>query len=598
MNNNKITNSIINVGVVDNNIDLFEGQYKVPNGMKYNSYIILDDKIAVFDTVDSDFTHDWLDNLSSTLGSRQPDYLIVQHMEPDHSGNVEKFINYYPNSKIVVNSKTLVMLKQFFNFDVDNRAILVENGQTLSLGKHTLQFYFAPMVHWPEVMMTYDVTEKTLFSADAFGKFGASDNEEWLTEARRYYIGIVGKYGTQVQNVLKKLSSLQVDIICPLHGPVLKDNISSYIKAYDTWSSYQPEEDGIVIAYSSVYGNTKNAVLKLENMLKQKGASKIAIYDLARTDMSYVVAESFRYSKLVLATTTYNADIFPFMNEFIDHLTERNYQNRTVAIIENGSWAPIAIKVIKEKLSKSKNISFTENMVTIKSAVKKETLEALELLSDELCVDYIARSSDKADKNNLKALFNIGYGLYVVTSSDGKKDNGLIVNTVSQVADNPNRICVVINKSNYSHHIIKQSGKMNVNCLSVEAPFSVFKNFGFVSGRNHNKFADYETYRADNGLVFLANYINSFMSLNVEQYLDIGSHGMFICSVSEARVINDKETMTYAYYHKNVKPKPETEGKKGYVCEICGYIFEGNDMPDDFQCPLCKHGKSDFKKLV
>ncbi len=593
-----ITNDIKYIGVNDRNIDLFEGQYTVPNGMAYNSYVIGDEKIAVMDTVDAAFTHEWLDNLENALAGREPDYLIVQHMEPDHSANIVQFTKRYPNAKIVASAKAFVMMKNFFGTDFSEKSVVINDGDTLSLGKHTLTFVAAPMVHWPEVMMTYDSTDKVLFSADGFGKFGALDAEEdWACEARRYYFGIVGKYGTQVIRVLKKAAELDIKIICPLHGPVLSENLEYYIGLYNTWASYQPEDDGIVIAYTSVYGNTKKAVMKLAEQLKANGCPKVVVSDLARCDMAEAVEDAFRYSKLVLATTTYNAEIFPFMREFINHLTERNYSNRTVAFIENGSWAPTAAKIMKNMLDASKNLNFAENTVKIISALSEESTAELTALANELCKDYLAKESATADKNNLDALFKIGYGLYVVTSNDGKKDNGLIVNTVTQVTDNPNRIAVTINKQNYSHHVIKQSGKMNINCLSVDAPFSVFENFGFVSGRNKDKFANSEPLRSDNGLVFLPQYINSFMSLKVEQYVDLDTHGMFICSVTEARVISDRETMTYNYYHANVKPKPETEGKKGYVCKICGFVYEGDTMPDDYICPLCKHPASDFVKI-
>ncbi len=593
-----ITHDIKYIGVNDHAIDLFEGQYAVPNGMSYNSYVIVDDKIAVLDTVDINFTHEWLDNLQNALGNRNPDYLIVQHMEPDHSANIMNFAKTYPEAKIVASAKAFQMMKNFFGTDFEQTRVVIAEGDTLSLGKHTLTFAAAPMVHWPEVMLTYDSTEKVLFSADAFGKFGALDVEEpWADEARRYYIGIVGKYGTQVQNVLKKAAGLDINTICPLHGPVLSDNLGYYLNLYNTWSSYQPEEEGIVIAYTSVYGNTKKAVLQLADKLKSNGCPHVTVYDLARCDMSAAVSDAFRYSKLVLATTTYNAEIFPFMREFIAHLTERNFCNRTVALIENGSWAPLAAKVMGKMLENCKNLTFAENSVKILSALNEESTAELNALADELCKDYLAQQDSTANKNDLTALFNIGYGLYVVTSNDGKKDNGLIVNTVTQVTNTPNRIAVTINKSNYSHHVIKQTGVMNINCLSVDAPFSVFEKFGFVSGRNVDKFADCTPLRSDNGLVFLPRYINSFMSLKVEQYIDIDTHGMFICSVTEARVLSDRETMTYTYYQNNVKPKPETEGKKGYVCKICGYVYEGDTLPDDFVCPLCKHGAADFEEI-
>lgn len=594
-----ITADIRYVGVNDHQVDLFEGQYVVPNGMAYNSYVILDEKIAVMDTVDIHFTHEWLDNLASVLGDRKPDYLVVQHMEPDHAGNIANFVKTYPNAAIVANAKTHAMMDQFFDLDASVKRVTVENGGSLSLGKHNLTFVFAPMVHWPEVMVTYDSTDKVLFSADGFGKFGANDvEEEWDCEARRYYIGIVGKYGAQVQNLLKAASGLDIQIICPLHGPVLTENLGHYLNLYNIWSSYAVESDGIVIAYTSVYGHTKAAVELLAAKLKEEGCPKIVIHDLARTDMAEAVEDAFRYGKLVLATTTYNAGIFPFMHDFIHHLTERNFQNRTVAFIQNGSWAPMATKVMKDMLQGSKNLTYANTEVTIKSAMKADAKEAITALAAELCKDYIAQSEELADKNDLTALFKIGYGLYVVTCNDGKRDNGLIVNTVTQLTDTLNRVAVNINKKNYSHHIIKQTGKLNVNCLSVEAPFSVFQRFGFQSGRSADKFDGFEPLHSGNGLAFLPRYINALLSLEVESYVDLDTHGMFICRVTEARVMSDKETMTYTYYQKNVKPKPQTEGKKGYVCKVCGYIYEGDTLPDDFICPLCKHGAADFEPIA
>ena len=593
-----ITKDIRYIGVNDHSIDLFEGQYVVPNGMAYNSYAILDEKIAILDTVDAAFTHEWLDNIQNTLGNKTPDYLIVQHMEPDHSANILSFIKVYPNATVVSSAKAFAMMKNFFGTDFSDNRIVVAEGDTLSLGTHTLTFVTAPMVHWPEVIVTYDSTDKVLFSADGFGKFGALDVEEdWACEARRYYIGIVGKYGAQVQALLKKAAGLDIQIICPLHGPVLTENLGYYLNLYNTWSSYQPEEEGIVIAYTSVYGNTKKAVLQLADKLKAKGCPKVVVNDLARCDMAEAVEDAFRYSKLVLATTTYNAGIFPFMHEFIHHLTERNYSNRTVAFIENGSWSPLAAKVMRGMLEDSKNLTFADNTVRILSALNDESSAQLDALADELCREYLAQQNTTANKNDLSALFKIGYGLYVVTSHDGKKDNGLIVNTVTQVTNTPNRIAVTINKANYSHHVIKQTGKMNINCLTEEAPFSVFEAFGFVSGRNVDKFANCEPLRSDNGLVFLPRYINAFMSLKVEQYVDLDTHGMFICSVTEARVLSDKNTMTYTYYQNHVKPKPQTEGKKGYVCKICGWVYEGDPLPEDIICPLCKHGAADFEPI-
>ena len=592
-----ITNDIRYIGVNDHAVDLFEGQYPVPNGIAYNSYVILDEKIAVMDTVDQNFTHQWLDKLTAVLAGRKPDFLVVQHMEPDHAANVDKFLSLYPEATVVASAKAFGMMKGFFGTDYADRRLIVGEGDTLSLGKHTLTFVTAPMVHWPEVIVTYDSYDKVLFSADGFGKFGALDVEEpWEDEARRYFIGIVGKYGAQVQALLKKAATLDIQMICPLHGPVLKEDLGHYLNLYDIWSGYRVESEGIVIAYTSVYGNTKTAVELLAQRLKEKGAPRVVVHDLARCDMAEAVADAFRYGKLVLATTTYNADIFPFMKTYLHALTERNFRNRTVGLIENGSWAPMAAKIMKNILSESKDLRYTDTTVRIRAALNDESRQQIEALADELCVEYLARM-EETNKQDMTALFNIGYGLYVVTSRDEGRDNGLIVNTVTQVTNTPNRVAVTINKQNYSHHIIQKTGVMNVNCLDVTAPFSLFENFGFRSGRTVDKFAGIEELRSDNGLRFLPGHINSFLSLQVERYVDLGTHGMFVCAVTEARTCGSRETMTYTHYQNHVKPKPQTEGKKGFVCKVCGWVYEGDELPADIVCPLCKHGAADFEAI-
>lgn len=381
-----ITKDIYYVGVNDHDLDLFEGQYVVPNGMAYNSYVIVDDKIAIMDTVSAGFGEEWLSNIQRILGEKTPNYLVIQHMEPDHSANILHFTTAYPEAKIVASAKAFVMMKNFFGTNFADRQIIVGEGEQLSLGTHTLTFYTAPMVHWPEVIVTYDAMDKVLFSADGFGKFGALDaDEDWACEARRYYMGIVGKYGTPVQTLLKKAAGLEIQIICPLHGPVLTENLSYYINLYHTWSSYQPESEGVMIAYTSVYGNTKKAVEVLEDQLKANGCPKVVVADLARCDMAEAVEDAFRYDRLVLATTTYNGDIFPFMKTFLEHLTERNYSNRTVAFMENGSWAPVATKWMKAMLEKSKNITYTEHTVTILSALNEESIASVYQLAEELC---------------------------------------------------------------------------------------------------------------------------------------------------------------------------------------------------------------------
>ena len=595
-----IEKDIYYVGVNDHQIDLFEGQYIVPNGMAYNSYIIKDELIAIMDTVDQHFTEEWLKNIENVLDGEKPTYLIIQHMEPDHSANIINFLKRYPDTYVVGNAKTFKMMEQFFHEEIKHR-LVVNDGDSLNLGKHTLTFVFAPMVHWPEVMVTYDSFNKVLFSADGFGKFGALDvEEEWDCEARRYYIGIVGKYGAQVQALLKKATTLDIEMICPLHGPVLSEDLGHYLKLYDIWSSYQTETEGVAIFYTSVYGHTKEAVELLAEELKKNGTPKVVVADLAREDMAECVEDAFRYGKIVLATTTYNAGIFPFMDTFIEHLKERNYQNKKIAFIENGTWAPMAAKIMKEKFANSKNITIVEPSIRILSALNDENREQIAKLALDLSAEYKAHKEiEEARETELdpKALFKIGYGLYVVTSNDGKKDNGLIVNTVTQLTDTPLRVAVNINKLNYSHDVIKKSGVLNVNVLNQEAPFSAFQQFGFASGKDKDKFADEEVeLRSENGLRVLPNYINAFFSLKVEQYVDLGTHGMFICSVTESKTINNIETMTYNYYQANVKPKPETK-KKGFVCKVCGYVYEGDTLPEDIVCPLCKHGAADFEEI-
>ncbi len=381
-----ITDDIKYIGVNDHQVDLFEGQYKVPNGMSYNSYLILDDKVAVLDTVDEGFFDEWMENLKRELGNRTPDYLIVHHMEPDHSSNIKAFMDAYPSVTLVASAKAFMMMKGFFGTDYADNQLVVGEGDVLSLGQHTLTFATAPMVHWPEVIVTYDSTDKVLFSADGFGKFGALDvQEEWVDEARRYYIGIVGKYGMPVQALLKKAKALDIQMICPLHGPILKENLGYYLEKYDRWSSYQPEEDGVVIAYTSVYGNTKQAALQLQEALQAQGCGKVTVFDLARCDMAQAVSAAFEYSKLVLCTTTYNGDIFPYMREFITHLTERNFQNRTVGFIENGSWAPVAANIMKKMLEQSKALTLAETTVTVRSALTEDNRQDINTLAQEMC---------------------------------------------------------------------------------------------------------------------------------------------------------------------------------------------------------------------
>ena len=598
-----ITKDIRYIGVNDHAVDLFEGQYVVPGGMCYNSYAIVDEKVAIMDTVDRGFTHQWLDNIQNTLGGRKPDYLVVQHMEPDHSANIANFLKVYPEATVVSSAKAFVMMKNFFGDDYADRRIVVGEGDTLCLGKHTLTFVGAPMVHWPEVIVTYDSYDKVLFSADGFGKFGALDVEEdWADEARRYYIGIVGKYGAQVQALLKKAAGLDISIICPLHGPVLTENLGYYLNLYDIWSSYRVESDGIVVAYTSVYGHTKAAAELLAQKLADKGCPKVVVHDLARCDMSKAVEDAFRYGKLVLATTTYNADVFPFMKEFIHHLTERNFQNRTIGLMENGSWAPTAAGLMRAEFQKLKNCTILDEGLTIKSSLKEAQLSQMDVLAQAIydSMDHPAPAvHEDAKPIEQNAMFSLSYGLYVLTARDGEKDNGCIINTVMQQTDTPKRISITVNKANYTCDMIKKTGVFNVSVLSQDAPFAMFQHYGFQSGRDVDKFADAKTTpRAINGVCYVPACTKAFLSGKVIQTIEFETHILFIADVTEARELSNVPAMTYSYYFENVKPKPAALAEqKGWVCKICGYVYEGETLPADFICPLCKHGAEDFEKL-
>ena len=486
------------------------------------------------------------------------------------------------------------MVENFFpNLTVKN-SLVVTNGQKLSLGSHTLTFVFAPMVHWPEVMMSYEEKEKVLFSADAFGKFGALDSQDnWVDEARRYYFGIVGKYGNQVRNVLKAAKELDIKLICPLHGPVLSDDLQKYLDLYELWANYESEKDGIAVFYTSIYGHTKEAVDLLVEEIDKRAVPHV-VYDLARTDMSLAVSEAFRYSNIVLATTTYNADIFPYMRTFIDKLVERNFQKKTIALMENGSWAAMANKIMKEKLSGCKDLTFNSNPVTINSSLNVTTTEQVKTLASQL-TEAFKTPVIKSNEVDPKALFNIGYGLYVVTCNDTVKDNGLIVNAVTQLTSTPCVVAVTINKMNYSCDVIKKTKQLNISTLDQSAPFDIFKRFGFQSGKDVDKFVGFnDTDRSSNGLLYLTKHSNSFISCKVINTMDLSTHVMFICEVVQSARLSSVETMTYNYYQSNVKPKPEVK-KNSYVCKVCGYVYEGESLPEDYICPTCKHPASDFQ---
>lgn len=597
------------IGGNDRRLALFENVYPIPSGVSYNSYIIIDDKITVLDTVDKSVSSQYFENIAHVTCGKAPHYLIINHMEPDHASTVEEFAMRYPDTVLVANVKTVAMMKQYFGFDVDSRVKVVKEGEILDIGRHKLTFVNTPMVHWPEVMMTYDATDRVLYSADAFGTFGAIDGSIFadevdfkhtkLDDARRYYTNIVGKYGVQVQAALKKASTVKVDMICPLHGYVWRKNINWFIDKYNKWSTYTPEVSGVLIAYASVYGNTENAASILANKLSEKGVKNIAMYDVSVTHASYIVSEAFKYSHIVFASTTYNAGIFVNMENLINDIVAHNLKGRNIALIENGSWAPTSGNLMREALSKLGGTRFIGDTVTVKSSVKESTESALELLAETIAAEFKSEpvvTSNKVDNN---AMFKIGYGLYVLTAKTDKH-NGCIVNAVAQVTDTPKKIAVTVNKSGYTHDQIKQTKEFNLSILTVNAPFETYKDFGFVSGRDADKITGRtDISYSDNGLAYLNSNVNAMISGKVIQSIDLGTHTMFIAEVTEAKTLGAEKSVTYDYYFDNVKPKPAVaaEKKKGYVCKICGYVYEGDSLPSDYICPLCKHGADDFEPL-
>ncbi len=607
----KVTDDLTWVGGNDRRLAMFEGVYSVPEGVSYNSYLLTDEKTVLFDTVDKAVTQVFFENIAAVLGDRKLDYLVIHHMEPDHSFAISELIYRYPNVKFVCNAKIASMIKQFFYFDIESNAIIVKEGDVLNTGKHNLTFLMAPMVHWPEVMVSYDSTDKILFSADAFGTFGALNgtlfadevdfNRDYLDEARRYYTNIVGKYGPQVQALLKKAASVEIEMICPLHGFVWRKNISNYVSLYDKWSRYIPEENAVMIAYASVYGNTENAAEILSCRLREQGI-KTVMFDVSVTPASNIISEAFRSSHFVFASTTYNAGIFVNMESLIYDLVAHNIQNRHVAIIENGSWAATSGKLIRAEFEKCKNITFIENTISIKSSLKNSQLEEIDAMVSAI-IETMPKKEEANDSVKIanEAMFKLSYGLFVLTAKDGEKDNGCIINTAIQITSNPKRISIAVNKANYTHDMIMKTGIFNVTIFTVDTPFSVFKNFGFSSGRDCDKFADFEqTGVSENGLKYINNSTNAVISAKVIESYDYETHTMFIADVTEAISISNAASVTYQYYLDNIKPKRNAESsevKKGYVCKICGYVHEGDELPDDFICPLCKHGAEDFVKL-
>ncbi|MBO7402030.1 MAG: flavin reductase [Lachnospiraceae bacterium] len=615
-----VTEDLIWVGGNDRRLAMFEGVYSVPDGVSYNSYLLLDEKTVLFDTVDKAVGKVFFENLEHALGGRKLDFVVVSHMEPDHSATLSSLLLRYPEAVVVCNSKCFDMMKNFGFADDNVKPYIVGEGDILNTGKHEFTFVMAPMVHWPEVMMTFDKKDGTLFSADAFGSFGALNGNlfadevdffaDYLDEARRYYTNIVGKYGVQVQAVLRKAANLDIKRICPLHGFVWREKLGDYIEYYDKWSSYTPEVNGVMIAYASVYGDTENAAEILATMLRERGA-KVTMYDVSVKPASEVVAAAFKYSNLVFASTTYNAEIFVRMDETIRDLVAHNIMKRTVAFIENGTWAAQSGRKMRALFENCKEISFIEQTLSLKSSLKQEQRAELEALADAIMITVPgavaekpveAAASGTAGANDPNALYKLSYGLFVVTTRDGGKDNGCITNTAIQVASNPNRMAIAVNKTNYSHDLIAKTGLVNISVLTESAPFDLFTRFGFSSGRDTDKFAGYDAVkRTPNGLLAITEHTNAVFSGKVKEIVDCGSHSLFLLDITESEVLSSEPSVTYAYYFDHIKPKPKksTDGEKKtkWVCKICGYEFEGEELPDDFICPLCKHGKEDFEKV-
>ena len=609
-----VTNDLVWVGGDDRRLAMFEGVYSVPDGVSYNSYLLLDEKTVLFDTVDEAVQKVFFENVAHTLAGRKLDYVVVQHMEPDHSATLEGILLRHPEATVICNKKTETMIYQFFGADLKMNVQLVGEGDTLKTGRHELMFLMAPMVHWPEVMVTYDTADGILFSADAFGTFGALNGAlfadevdffgDYLKEARRYYTNIVGKYGTQVQALLKKAATVEIHMICPLHGFVWRRGIGDYLVKYQQWSRYEPEVTGVMIAYASVYGNTENAANILACRLRDLGI-RTTVFDVSVTASSEIVAAAFEYSHLVFASTTYNAGIFISMDELLRDLASHNLQNRTVAFIENGSWAATSGKLMKEIIGSLKNMTVLEQTVSLKSSLREAQLDDIGALAEAIAATMpkkltpadAADAPASVDKN---ALFKLSYGLYILTARDGEKDNGCIINTVTQLTDTPSRFMIAVNKQNYTHDMILKTGKFNISVLTQEVPFQVFRHFGFQSGRDVDKFADApECVRSANGVYYVPKYANAFISGTVIETHDYGTHTMFVADVTQAQILSEVPSVTYTYYFDHIKPKPAPvdEKKKGFVCKICGYVYEGDELPEDFICPLCKHGAADFEPL-
>ena len=609
----KIQDDLFWVGANDRRLAMFEGVYSVPDGVSYNAYVLLDEKTVLFDTVDKAVSRVFFENMAAVLQGRKLDYVFVHHMEPDHSAVLEEVVMRYPEVQVVCNAATKKMIQQFFDFDIDSRWVEAKEGEVFSTGRHNFCFVKAPMVHWPEVMVSFDTTDGILFSADAFGTFGALNgamfadevdfDRDYLDEARRYYTNIVGKYGQQVTSLLTKAAMLDIKMVCPLHGFVWRKNIGYFIDKYLHWASYTPEETGVMIAYASVYGNTENAAEILAVKLREKGI-KTRIFDVSVTPASDIIAAAFRYSHLVFASTTYNAGIFVCMEALLSDLVAHNLQNRTVALLENGSWAPTSGGLMRGMLEKCKNMNILDTSLTIRSALKESQLPQLEAVADALAETILPKvdADAKPAVVDNSAVFKLSYGLFVLTARENGKDNGCIINTAGLLTDNPKRIQIAVNKANFTHDMIKRTGVFNVSVLNQDAGFAMFKQFGFCSGRDTDKFASvsYDC-RTENGLRYIPENCNAVLSGKVLEAYDWGTHTLFIAELVEAKNLGNVPSMTYQYYFDHVKPKPApvaatAEKKPSWVCKICGYVYEGEELPADYVCPLCKHGPEDFEK--
>ena len=614
----KVTEDLTWVGADDRRLACFEGVYGVPDGVSYNSYLLTDEKTVLFDTVDKAVSRTFFENLDHALNGRELDYLVVSHMEPDHAATIEELVLRHPGVTIVCNDKIKTMLGQFFRLSDSLAYHIVKEGDKLSSGKHEFTFVMAPMVHWPEVMMTYDLTEKMLFSADAFGTFGALNgrlfNDEvdffadHIDEARRYYTNIVGKYGAQVQAVLKKAAGLELKYVCPLHGFVWRSHFGDFLEKYLLWSSYTPEERGVMIAYASVYGHTENTVNILACKLAERGI-KTRVYDTSVTPASYIVSDAFRYSHLVFAATTYNAGIFVTMENLVHDIVNHNLQGRKIALLENGSWAPTSGKLMHDQLAKLRGTEFIGQTVSLRSDITEAQLAELDALADAIAADIkpvlpvvettAAPAALEVD-NNVFSRFS--YGVEVLTTRVDGVDYGCIINTAGQVAAcDPKKITISVIKKNNTCDMVMKAGKFNISILTEEAPYSLFQNFGFQSGRDVDKFAgcEHET-RMANGIRYIPKYTNAVLSCEVIDVKDVETQMLFIANVVEAKLVSDEKSCTYAYYHAHIKPKknPAPAQGEGYVCKVCGYFHEGSELPTDFVCPLCKHGPEEFEHIV